>query len=228
MSNQLMSNMLTEVVMEKAIKDKYTELLKDQKPQQEKPKEEKKRDDSDLDSDDDFNDEEAEKIMKNLKFQQLQKAKVFQDKQKETFDAGDYREISEDEFLNYVTKNVYAAVHFYHNDFQKCKIMDMHLRKIAYGHPECRFLRLNAEKAPFFISKLAVQVLPTVITFENGIAKDRIVGFQDLGNEDDFDTMVLIRRLVKAGCIKPKNKLEKGFKMNLLKKKEESDDDDDY
>lgn len=34
--------------------------------------------------------------------------------------------------------------------------------------------------------------------------------------------------MVKAGCIKPKNKLEKGFKMNLLKKKEESDDDDDY
>jgi hypothetical protein len=61
----------------------------------------------------------------------MQEVKKFESKQKETFDVGDYREIVEDEFLNYVTKNVYSLVHFYHNDFERCKIIDKHLRLIA-------------------------------------------------------------------------------------------------
>ena len=60
----------------------------------------------------------------------------------------------------------------------------MHLRIIANTHPECRFLCLNAEKAPFFIQKLAIRVLPTIICFIDGVAKDRIVGFEELGNTD--------------------------------------------
>lgn len=32
----------------------------------------------------------------------------------------------------------------------------MHLKKISYAHPECRFLKLNAEKAQFFVGKLAI------------------------------------------------------------------------
>ena len=83
-----------------------------------------------------------------------------------------------------MTKNVYAIVHFFHGDFERCKIIDMHLRKIAITHPETRFLCLNAEKAAFFIQKLAVRVLPTIVCFIDGVAKDRIVGFDELGNTD--------------------------------------------
>jgi len=35
-------------------------------------------------------------------------------------------------------------VHFYHNDFLRCKIMDKHLKDIAIEHPECLFVSINA------------------------------------------------------------------------------------
>jgi thioredoxin-like negative regulator of GroEL len=83
----------------------------------------------------------------------------------------------ESEFLPYVTGSKYVVCHFYHNDFERCKIVDHHLRQIAKQHPEAKFIYLNAEKAPFFVDRLAVKVLPTIVTFIDGIANDRIVGF---------------------------------------------------
>lgn len=54
---------------------------------------------------------------------------------------------------------------------------------------------MNAEKAPFFIQKLMVRVLPTIIAFHQGVAMDeRVIGFQDLtqdlepGRESEFPT----------------------------------------
>ena len=64
---------------------------------------------------------------------------------------GQYNEIKEDEFLPTVTKSKFALVHFYHKDFERCKIVDMHLRNIARAHTEAKFVSLNAEMAPFFI-----------------------------------------------------------------------------
>mmetsp|Transcript_25919 Transcript_25919/g.29925 ORF Transcript_25919/g.29925 Transcript_25919/m.29925 type:complete len:105 (-) Transcript_25919:31-345(-) len=104
----------------------------------------------------------------------------------------------------------------------------MHLREIAKQHIETRFVYLNAEKAPFFIKKLAIKVLPTIILFTDGVAEDRIVGFDDLGGEDDFDSIVLARRLVKAKIIDAKNKAEEG--RITIKKGKDADDsgEDDY
>lgn len=86
---------------------------------------------------------------------------------------------------------------------------------------------MNAEHAPFFITKLAVRVLPTVIFFVDGVAKDRITGFDTLGEKDDFKTIVLTRRIVKAGLIKPLNREEKGFRMNNGNSRGDSDYSDD-
>lgn len=38
---------------------------------------------------------------------------------------GEYREIEQDAFLPEVTAAPLAAVHFYHRDFERCKILDM-------------------------------------------------------------------------------------------------------
>ena len=119
----------------------------------------------------------------------------------------------------------------------------MHLRQIAKSHVETRFVSINAEKAPFFITKLAIKVLPTVVLFIDGIAADRVVGFEDLGSSDEFDTLILTRRLVKGKiigmvsfsfikqtdtiCIDAKNKAEAGrIKISKGKAKDDSDDDD--
>jgi hypothetical protein len=44
----------------------------------------------------------------------------------------------------------------------------------------------------------------------DGIAVDRVVGFEDLGNKDDFRTVALARRLIRSGCIIARTKEEKG------------------
>jgi thiol-disulfide isomerase/thioredoxin len=99
---------------------------------------------------------------------------------------GEYREITQDEFLKEVTSSPLVAVHFYHRDFERCKIMDMHLAKLAHSHIECKFLKLNAEKAPFFVEKLMIRVLPTVVCFKDGVAfPERVIGFDGLIEDEE-------------------------------------------
>ena len=63
--------------------------------------------------------------------------------------------------------------------------------------------------------------------FDDGIAFDRIVGFEELGDKDDFPTMALTRRLVKSGVILGKNKTERGeMKIRRAAAKDESSGDE--
>ncbi|CAI9110832.1 OLC1v1010921C1 [Oldenlandia corymbosa var. corymbosa] len=127
---------------------------------------------------------------------------------------GEYREITEGDFLGEVTGTDKAICHFYHREFYRCKIMDKHLKSLAPKHVETKFIKLDAENAPFFVAKLAIKTLPCVIFFRNGIAVDRLVGFQDLGAKDDFSTRTLEALLLKKGIIK--------------ENKAEDEDDDEY
>ncbi|KAL5714803.1 Thioredoxin domain-containing protein plp3b [Ranunculus cassubicifolius] len=117
---------------------------------------------------------------------------------------GEYREISEGDFLGEVTGTEKVLCHFYHHEFYRCKIMDKHLKPLALSHLETKFIRLDAENAPFFVSKLGVQMLPCVVLFRKGVAVDRVVGFRDLGAKDDFTTKTLERLLLKKGIIDEK------------------------
>jgi len=123
---------------------------------------------------------------------------------------GELREIVQDEFLPEITKTTRCVVHFYHSDFERCKIMDQHLSALATQHLETKFLKIDAEKAPFFSTKLNVQVLPTVIAFFEGICKPehRQIGFNGLcaadavGQEADrFPTSALAAKLGEFGVI---------------------------
>ena len=143
---------------------------------------------------------------------------------------GKYEEIVEEQFLPVVTKSKFVVVHFYHKDFERCKIMDHHLGSIAKSHIETKFCRIDAEKCPFFVTKLQIQMLPTVICFMDGVAFDRVVGFEELGGTDEFPTLLLTRRFVKSGCIKALCHEEKG-EMKIRKKgrrnhRDSSSDDD--
>jgi len=107
---------------------------------------------------------------------------------------GGYDEIQEEDFLKTVTSSERAVVHFYHRHFEKCKIMDMHLAKCAKKFFGTRFVKLDAEKAPFFVEKLRVKTLPCVVVFNDGVAKGRQTGFEGLGGEE-FDTVQLAWRI---------------------------------
>ncbi|XP_006663036.1 thioredoxin domain-containing protein PLP3A-like [Oryza brachyantha] len=127
---------------------------------------------------------------------------------------GEYREITEGDFLGEVTGSEKVICHFYHREFYRCKIMDKHLKALAPVYLGTKFIKLDAENAPFFVTKLGIKTLPCVILFKKGIAVDRLIGFQDLGGKDDFSTRSLENILKMKGIIDEK-------------KKDEDDEDDE-
>ena len=78
---------------------------------------------------------------------------------------GQYREIAQDEFLTEVTTSKLVICHFYHRDFPKCKVMDHHLNIIANRHIETKFIKINAEKAMFFVEKVIIEALNLSLTY---------------------------------------------------------------
>jgi hypothetical protein len=80
---------------------------------------------------------------------------------------GEYREVSEGDFLGEVTRSEKVICHFYHKEFYRCKIMDKHLKTLAPRHVDTKFIKMDAENAPFFVTKLAIKTLPCVILFRS-------------------------------------------------------------
>ena len=246
-TQQIASNIFTDMVLQEAIKDKTVQVEKELKDAQGAviPRDEYNQYDndgnkyeeegSDLEDElDDLMDEESERLIRELKESRIQEMRAdYEEKQyNKTIGHGTYIEIVESEFLPIVTKTKYVVVAFFHKDFERCKIVDMHIHKICREHEECRFVRLDAERAPFFINKLGVQVLPTIIMFVDGKAVDRVVGFDELGGADDFPTVNLTRRLIRGGVLDAKNRVEKGqIKIKRGAKRnnnDSSDSDNDY
>ncbi|OEU17394.1 thioredoxin-like protein, partial [Fragilariopsis cylindrus CCMP1102] len=149
--------------------------------------------------------------IRQKRLRQMQKAQI-KEVEKKAKGHGEVRTITQDEFLTECTSSDYVAVHFFHKEFERCKIMDHHLKKIACQHLSCKFVRIDAEKAPFFVVKLKVQQLPTLLVFKNGELLHRLLGFEDLSDAttstsrnpadiDDFPTSRLGYWLEKTGAI---------------------------
>ena len=105
---------------------------------------------------------------------------------------GEYSELRDQkEFFNEMKKSERAVVHFYRGSTRRCEIVDMHLGKLAKKHPETRFVKVNAEKAPFLCERLKIWALPTMVLVKEGKTEHSIVGFDDMGGTDDFPTSTL-------------------------------------
>ena len=96
--------------------------------QQEEVDQEVKEDKSE-ESDSDFADDDDDEVLRSMRDQRLAKLKLSQKQKLEDLAKGHgkYQEIAEDEFLPMVTKSLFCIVHFFHKDFERCKIVDMHL-----------------------------------------------------------------------------------------------------
>ncbi|EIM88308.1 thioredoxin-like protein [Stereum hirsutum FP-91666 SS1] len=115
---------------------------------------------------------------------------------------GKYSEITDEkEVIQLSAREERCVIHFYHSNFQRCQIMDKHLAAIAPKYFHTLFIRVFVENVPFLVEKLGIKVLPCVITFMNGVSKDRIVGFEELGNSDKFATATLELRLLQSDVI---------------------------
>lgn len=171
-------------------------------------------DDSIDSSDDEFlneleneNDPELEAI-RNRRMMEMRQAQI-ERAENISKGHGQYRWITQDEFLKECVGSKYVCVHFFHNEFERCKIMDHHLNMIAPAHLSCKFVKIDAEKAPFFVDKLKVSTLPTLIVFLEGKAIDRLTGFQGLKidhekNPDKWPTGKLQEWLANTGAIEYK------------------------
>ena len=63
--------------------------------------------------------------------------------------------------------------------------------------------------------------------FMDGIAVDRVVGFEELGERDDFPTLLLTRRLINSGVLRALNKDEKGeMKIRRVRAERDASDSD--
>jgi hypothetical protein len=163
MNANLMNSIALDIVKDKVIADKLEEAKVDNS--QKAPEAEDQFIDEKLENEQEFPeidepDSEEERILqrefnkrKGMYDEEIDKIK---EKQKRKY--GDIKDIVETEFLDTMLKNEIVVCHFYHNSFIRCKIMDKHLKSIADIHPETLFVRIDAEKTPFFTAKLDIKV----------------------------------------------------------------------
>lgn len=147
-------------------------------------------DPDDYNSSSDSDDDEFDHLLdeENEELAAIRQARIAQLKQQQSQHAtnmslghGSLRTIKESEFLSECTgSSKYVIVHFYNDEFERCKIMDFHLKIIAEAHVEAKFLRMDAAKAPFFVTKFRVRTLPSLFVYEEGKEIGRLTGFDGL------------------------------------------------
>ncbi|KAL4967787.1 thioredoxin domain-containing protein [Aspergillus stella-maris] len=113
---------------------------------------------------------------------------------------------SDQALLDTTTQTQRCVVHFAHPDFARCATMDGHIRALASRHQDVKFARVDVRETPFVVEKLKIRVLPCVIGFSDGVAVERVLGFEGLGiagNDglEGFSTATLEKRLLKAGVL---------------------------
>ncbi|GKT27472.1 Phosducin-like protein [Aduncisulcus paluster] len=114
---------------------------------------------------------------------------------------GEIHTIVEKAFIKTVSDPERCLCHFFHPEFAKCKMMDDVLAPLARKHPETKFIRIDAVKAPFFVTKLSLRVLPAVVFFVHGTVKHKFLGFEDMGGGDAVSMEAAEAAFVLAGAI---------------------------
>lgn len=143
--------------------------------------------------------------IEELRKQRMKDLKKLEEQRKEWLSNGhgQYEELAEEkDFFDCVKKSQNAVVHFYRNSSERCLIVDKHMKILAPKHIECRFVKINAEKCPFLAERLKIKTIPTLVLVQNSNMVDKVVGFTQLGNRDDFSTEMMQWRIAQSEVIK--------------------------
>ncbi|KAK6455326.1 thioredoxin-like protein [Scheffersomyces xylosifermentans] len=130
----------------------------------------------------------------------------------------------EKEVMQFVTANALVILHFYQPNFAKCAVMNERLDQLAEKHLTLRVVRIQAEKAPFLVTKLGIKVLPFVAIYKNGNEIDRLVGFEKLGNNpnafsyEELETYLMLKQIIARKSVN---------RATIRSKKASYDDDED-
>ncbi|CCW70467.1 unnamed protein product [Phytomonas sp. Hart1] len=167
------------------------------------PKSEKEAERTERGNDPEDNDEDLELI--ELRRTRMEKMKLLCDQEAiwRSKQHGQYREIDQDDFFNVVVREKggsdQCCINFYHKDFETCKVMDRRLSELAQMTLSIRFVKIDAERAPFLVDRLRITTLPCLLLFKNDICVDRILGFSGCTSEDGtLDLDLLSERINQA------------------------------
>ncbi|GKY94444.1 hypothetical protein MPSEU_000410200 [Mayamaea pseudoterrestris] len=225
-----------------------TPNLKCEAPRQVKTKQSNHEHDSDNNSDDDSwlddDDNQDDPVLEAIRQRRLRELQSQHDQRIANIAKGhgELRIIAQDDFIPECTSSSseYVVVHFCHDEYQRCHILNHHLKLLAPLHVECKFLQLNATKAPFFVTKLNVRTLPTLIVFRHGQVVDRMTGFDKIvasdnkADVDDWKTSRLQEWLASTGAINYTSPMKEhdeggdrvGYRSRIYRGTGESIDDD--
>merc|ERR1719436_1568470 len=121
--------------------------------------------------------------------------------QKLSIGHGEYQMIDEKEFFDVTKKSSRIVVHFWRESTWRCEIMDKHLRQLAQKHWRTRFVKINAEKAPFLTERFNIWCLPSLVLCKDGKTDHTVVGFSEFSNGDEVSTEEMEELLGKWGVI---------------------------
>ena len=66
-------------------------------------------------------------------------------------------QVEEGDFLEIVTQAQRVVCHFYHRDFERCKLLDKHLQVLARKYFDTRFIKLSAPVSIAVCSAVALK-----------------------------------------------------------------------
>lgn len=174
------------------------------------------------------NDDEILNSIKEQRLEQLKKEFRSIDRAADTYgeELGRIRYLSDEkEVMTLVTSVDVAVVHFFQPTFPKCKAMNSKLELLAEKHVALCVAAIQADQAPFLVTKLKVKVLPFVVVYKKGQEVARIVGFEGIGaGSSEVDFELLERKLLDCGAISRRTTNYTSIR-NKAPRKEDSDSD---
>merc|ERR1719352_48480 len=141
------AGLMTDNIMERAVKDRMQQAVDEEKAQYadgDDTEEVAANANGDEDEDRDGGATREEDDLEVLRARRREQMKKAHEKKQKYIQLGHgmYDEIEEEEFLKTVTASERCIVHFYHRNFERCKIMDMHLSKCAKQFFGTKFVKL--------------------------------------------------------------------------------------
>ena len=134
-----------------------------------------------------------------------------------------YNNKEDDEFIAKYTKNLYEEmhnikeynsekelmdecqesnkklfIHFYSDEFEKCKLYNLILNDIKDHFKDILFRKINVKICYTTVEKLGIKVLPFTCLFRDGYFIESIEGFRKFGNKEDINSNDVIRYI--EGC----------------------------